>query len=166
MGRILDKVCAAWTVVSEAVGAVLMVAIVVSLFWQVFTRYILNAPATWTEEMARFCFIWFTMVGSAVVTRRGSHASITILSGRLRGKVRIIHRLLVCCLIIVVMGFVAYHSGPVIRTSASRLSAALLLPYSYIYWAVPVGCFGIILNVINTVVQMFARAGGAGAATA
>lgn len=154
MPRLLDKFCGIWTRICEGVGSGLLVMIVVSLFIQVFTRYVMNNSATWTEEFARFCFIWFTMVGSGVVTRRGSHACISILSDRLKGRVKCFHMILVYCVVIAATFVLAVNAMPVIRNSADRLSAALTLPYSYIYIAVPVGCFGIIVNSVNAIVQL------------
>lgn len=155
MAKQFDRISAAWTRFCEVFGAILLVCIVIALFIQVFTRYVLNNSFTWTEELARFCFIWFTMVGSAVVTRKGTHASITVLSNCLKGRAGKIHKTLVYAVIVVVMALVAVNAMPVIQTSATRLSAALQLPYKYVFLAVPVGCFGIVLNAINCALQLF-----------
>lgn len=47
-----------------ALFAVLLVLVV----WQVFTRLVLAAPSTWTEEAARFTFVWVSFIGIAVAT--------------------------------------------------------------------------------------------------
>lgn len=155
MFKRFDRFCNFLSRIYEGVGVILLLMIVVSLFIQVFTRYILNSSASWTEEFARFCFIWFTMCGAPIVTRKGSHASITILSDRLKGKVGKVQELLVHLLVIVVVAIVGIAMIPVIITSANRLSAALTLPYCYVYLAVPIGCIGIIAESLNSIMKLF-----------
>ena len=44
----------------------LMVVLTVVTFLQVFTRYVLNNPLFWTEELSRFLFIYVCMIGMAM----------------------------------------------------------------------------------------------------
>ena len=54
-----------------------MLIIPVSL--QIFSRYTQLIPAyIWTEEMARFLFIWMVMVGAMVGVREGSHFEVDV----------------------------------------------------------------------------------------
>lgn len=46
---------------------------IVSRFTEVIPRYI------WTEEMARFCFIWIILLGSMIAVRDGSHFDLDVL---------------------------------------------------------------------------------------
>ncbi|WP_083587212.1 TRAP transporter small permease [Agrococcus sp. Marseille-P2731] len=34
--------------------------------WQVFTRLVLGAPSAWSEEAARFTFVWVSLIGIAI----------------------------------------------------------------------------------------------------
>ena len=54
----VDRVIAAFSVA-------VMLALVVCVVWQVFSRYVLNQPSTLTDELARFLMIW---VGSVSYT--------------------------------------------------------------------------------------------------
>lgn len=49
---------------------VLGVAIAVVLNVGVFTRYVMNDPVIWSEELARFLLIWITFVGASVAVRK------------------------------------------------------------------------------------------------
>ena len=54
------------------VATVAVLVIPVSL--QIFSRYTALIPSyIWTEEMARFCFIWASMIGAMVGIREGTH---------------------------------------------------------------------------------------------
>ena len=54
------------------VASVAILIVPVSL--QIFSRYTALIPAyIWTEEMARFCFIWSILLGAMVGIREGTH---------------------------------------------------------------------------------------------
>lgn len=66
------------------VSLVLMTAIV---GWQVFTRYALDWPQTWTEPLAVLLMGWFIFLGAAVGTREGYHLSFDVLLSVLPARV-------------------------------------------------------------------------------
>ena len=43
-----------------------MLSLVVGGFWQIFSRWILKDPSTFTEEFMRYMLIWASMLGVAV----------------------------------------------------------------------------------------------------
>src|SRR5216683_5575633 len=48
----------------------------VVVFYQVFTRYVLNDAAGWTEEIARYLLIAVTFLGGAMAVRRNTHIQV------------------------------------------------------------------------------------------
>src|SRR5438477_3110915 len=46
------------------------------VFYQVFTRYVLNDAAGWTEEIARYLLIAVTFLGGAMAVRRNTHIQV------------------------------------------------------------------------------------------
>lgn len=50
---------------------------------QVVFRYVFNAPLTWSEELARYLFIWCAFLGWVIAARRGSHLAMTFVVVRL-----------------------------------------------------------------------------------
>lgn len=51
-------------------GAVLAVLVMaMSASWQVFARYLLDAPPVWTEELARRAMVWAGMLGASCAFR-------------------------------------------------------------------------------------------------
>ena len=51
-------------------------------------RYIFNNPLTWSEELARYLFIWCAFLGWLVASRRHSHLAMTFVVDRLPGSVQ------------------------------------------------------------------------------
>ncbi len=62
---------------------VLMGLLLVPVSLQIFSRYIGLIPRyIWTEEMARFCFIWIVLVGAMIAMREGTHFAVDLLPDR------------------------------------------------------------------------------------
>src|SRR4051812_50038097 len=53
--------------------------LIIPVSLQIFSRYTQLIPAyIWTEEMARFLFIWMVMIGAMVGVREGSHFEVDV----------------------------------------------------------------------------------------
>ena len=44
---------------------VIMAAMTINVLWQVFTRFILQNPSSYTEELARYMLIWLGILGAS-----------------------------------------------------------------------------------------------------
>ncbi len=62
----------------ETVCALLMVAIIGLLLAGVVSRYVLDAPIDWVDEVVSIAFIWLAMLGSAVAMHRNEHLRLTL----------------------------------------------------------------------------------------
>ena len=72
----------------EDVCFVLVIALTVVVFFQVFNRFVLKAPLAWTEELAMLLFQWVVFLGAAVGVKRMSHFGIDLLVEKLSRKAR------------------------------------------------------------------------------
>jgi TRAP-type C4-dicarboxylate transport system permease small subunit len=99
------------TRITESLGALLMLAIVVVNFLQVFFRYVLADPLGWTEEAMRYSVAWMTFLVAGAVLYRGEQLSIDILAGLLPPGLRRLQSIVVLllislfCLVLVVYGW-------------------------------------------------------------
>lgn len=58
----------------------LITVLIVPVAMQILSRYTGLIPRyIWTEEIARFCFVWVIMVGSMIAVRDGSHFDVDVL---------------------------------------------------------------------------------------
>lgn len=67
--NVLDRVLT-WACV------VLFSALVIDVTWQVFARQVLNQPSGWSEELAKYLFIWLGLFGSALVFGERGHIAV------------------------------------------------------------------------------------------
>jgi C4-dicarboxylate transporter DctM subunit len=66
----------------------LLAATVVLTVTQVFYRYVLNDALSWSEELARWLFVWAIYLGMAVVAGQRRHMRVDFLEGRASPRVR------------------------------------------------------------------------------
>ncbi|WP_298014096.1 TRAP transporter small permease [uncultured Castellaniella sp.] len=70
----------------EALLVFLLSAMSLLIGAQVFMRYVMLNSLTWSEELARYCFIWATYIGVSYGVKRKAHICVTALSERLSGN--------------------------------------------------------------------------------
>ncbi|RNL95248.1 TRAP transporter small permease [Sinomicrobium pectinilyticum] len=119
---------------------VLLAILVVAVLWQVFSRYILNAPSSVTEEIARFLLIWVGILGAAYCSGQQDHLAIEILPPRLKKADRMNLRIFINCLIMLFSILVFIIGGArlvYLNHILGQSSAALHLPLSYVYTVIP-----------------------------
>ncbi|MFC1725775.1 TRAP transporter small permease [candidate division KSB1 bacterium] len=119
---------------------VLMAVIVLDVVWQVLTRFVLNDPSSFTEELAIFLLIWISLLGSAYALRKKAHLGIDILSNYVSEKQKkvldiIINSIviLICLLVFVVGGIRLMY----ITLKLNQISPALQIKMGYIYSVLP-----------------------------
>lgn len=112
--------------------------LIIACVLQVFTRFVLNSSLSWTEELARYAFIWSNFLGAAVCTKKCSHATVTAVTDLLPAQAKRVSRLLVntvICLIALVFIFYGFKVAFAVRT---QLSPALRISMGLVYGAAPV----------------------------
>lgn len=127
----------------KAVGFLLVVILgimVLNVTWQVASRYVFQAPSSFTDELSRYLLIWLGMLGAAYVAGQNGHLAIDILPQKLKGRKKIRLQIFIC---IVILAFVL----PVMILGGSNLvyityvlgqkSATLQVPLAYVYAIIP-----------------------------
>ncbi|MGF1774285.1 TRAP transporter small permease [Vibrio wakamikoensis] len=74
--------------IEEIITVPLMAALLVVLTWQIGTRWLLNDPSLWSEELARVLFMYMSLIGCAIAIKRGTHVNITFFSDKLPQTLR------------------------------------------------------------------------------
>jgi TRAP-type C4-dicarboxylate transport system permease small subunit len=144
----------------EVLVMVVVAVLVVDVLWQVFTRFILKNPSTWTEELAVFMLIWVSLLGAAVALNRGAHLGIDYFVGKLSPKKRLYTEVFVFLCISVFSLTVMVFGGIdlVISTlKLEQLSPALGVKVGYVYLAVPISGFFLVLYSVIGLVERLAQ---------
>ena len=119
---------------------ILMGVAVLNVLWQVFTRWVLADPSSYTEELARYLLIWVGLLGSAYAAGQKMHLAIDILPTKLEGRRRHILEIVIDGFVLLFAVFVMIAGG--IRLMSLTLlmgqtSAALGVQVGYVYFVIP-----------------------------
>jgi len=74
MERLLTRID--WLLDKVTLALLTLLTLVVGL--QVFSRYVLNHSLFWSEELARYMFIWLVFLAGAMVLRQDRHIQVTV----------------------------------------------------------------------------------------
>ena len=121
--------------------AILMTLLVLDVLWQVFTRFILQSPSSWTEELARYLMIWVGLLGAAYAAGRHLHLSVDLLPTALTGRRRSILRILIESLVLLFATGALLVGGSRlvwVMLTLGQTSASLQLPLGFVYLVVPI----------------------------
>jgi TRAP-type C4-dicarboxylate transport system permease small subunit len=130
-------------VVDRALGwvlAALMGVAVVNVLWQVFTRFVLADPSSFTDELARYLLIWIGLLGASYAAGRQMHLAIDLLPTKLTGFPRFYLGVLIEACIFLFALSVLVIGGihlVVLTLMLGQTSAALHVPLGYVYLALP-----------------------------
>ena len=118
----------------------LMALLVLAVSWQVFTRFIMRDPSSYTEELARFLLIWIGLLGASYALRTKAHLGIDILLNKSVGTQKKIVEVIVYGFIILFSFFIMILGGyrlVSITLDLNQLSASMGIKMGYIYLVLP-----------------------------
>ncbi|MEQ9442675.1 MAG: TRAP transporter small permease [Cyclobacteriaceae bacterium] len=125
----------------------IMALMVINVLWQVASRFILQSPSSFTDELSRYLLIWLSLLGASYVTGKKMHLSIDILMQKLNERRQKV-------LNTVIYGLVAMFALLAMVVGGLRLvyivftlgqtSPALEIPIGIVYLVLPLSGFTII----------------------
>lgn len=139
-----------------AVLVVIMTVMVINVLWQVFTRFILEDPSSFTDELARYLMIWVGVLGAAYISGRRMHVAIDLLPTRLKkeGQVRLKR---IANSIIILFCFFALVIGGLrlvyITFILEQYSPALQIPLALVYLVIPISGILIIFYKVSDILS-------------
>mgnify|MGYP003626335582 CR=1 FL=1 len=134
----------------EIIVILIMGALVIDVLWQVFSRFILSNPSSFTDELARFLLIWVSLLGGAYMLGKRLHLSIDLISHKLTVKQSLVIDSIVQIIILLFVISVLIIGGSrlvFITLYLEQTSAALNVPLGYVYSVLPLS--GIIMLIYN-----------------
>ncbi|GAE29470.1 TRAP transporter small permease [Halalkalibacter hemicellulosilyticus] len=132
-------------------ASILTVILVCGALWQVFSRYVLNDPSVFTEELLRFLLIWVAFLGTTYAFGSNEHLAITFVKNKLRGKKKKSLQIFIDASIVFFAALILVKGGYSITISTLNQSSPILqIPMGYIYAILPVsGVLIIFYQIIN-----------------
>jgi len=142
-----------WIARIEAAAIVVLMSLLTAVtFAQVVTRYALSDPLIWSEEVARYLFVWLSMVGAALAMREGGHFGLDLLIRPMPQLKPVLGPLVT--LVMVVFLVILFKTGiDETRLAAMQFAMTFRMRMNWAYLALPVGAglmlFHIVVHVIR-----------------
>ena len=167
--RILTIILGPLNILMRYLAMATFTLMVFCVFSQVLFRYLFQISAPWTEELARFTFIWATFLGAGIAFAEGGHISVQVIVNRFKtARSNATIRL--------VADFFCYWLLGMYVVEGTKLCLRLIdmgqtspaipsLLMGVVYLAIPIGSFLMILNILpKTLARLKALATGIWAA--
>ena len=134
MKRFLD----AYYRLLQVLITLLMGLLIVPVTMQIVSRHIGLIPRyIWTEEIARFCFIWIILIGAMIAVRDGSHFAVDLLPDAKSNRGEAVRRLFVDFMVFLVAMIFIVWGWPLVKFGLLQTSEISELPMVTIYIAWP-----------------------------
>ena len=119
--------------------------------YQIITRYLLNAPSKFSEELLTYLFVWMIMLATAFIFGRREHMRMSFIADKIGGVPRRILETGIE-LLIVAFAFLVMVAGGFFITdlTSGQLTASLGVPMSTVYVIIPIsGILILIYSILN-----------------
>ena len=128
-------------------------AMVILTCWQVFTRYILKNPSSWSEEMVSYLFAWMSLFGASIVVGERGHMNIPIVVERMGQKGRLFFAVFAELVALLFAGVILLYGGIQITNLAmGQMTSALGVPIGIFYVVLPIsGALNIVYTILNII---------------
>lgn len=142
----------------DVAGIICLILLVLLVFAQVVFRYV-GVPSPWTEELARFAFVYITFLGSITALRQETHIEIDVLLNFMPPRLRHAVRTLTYIVIGVFMTLFVRGALMTIQTSGNVRSSSLLwFKMNYIFIVVLTAGIAMILISLANALRHAAQA--------
>ena len=106
---------------------------------QVFFRYVMNAPLAWTEELARFGFIWMTFFAGYLGARKAQHISVELIQDMFPSSVKKGMQFISYIIAAVFFFVVSWYLMSLWGRLARQVSPALKIHMNHVYLGILIG---------------------------
>jgi len=126
---------------------------VIVMIYQVVLRYCFSSANSWSEELARYLFIYDVMIAAAIATRKNSHLQVDFLINLLKPRLKYIFTIVATLAGMVFLGFLFNYSLTLCQTAASNISAGLKISMSIPYACMPIGTVLMLLTSLEVILK-------------
>lgn len=139
------------THILNALTGISFIAMVLLTCWQVFTRYVLKHPSSWSEELVSYLFAWASLFGASLVTGECGHMNIPVIMERFSTSIQ---KMLRICGEVIAFLFSAvillYGGIQIAQLAMGQMTSSLGIQVGFFYIVMPVcGVLNMIYTALN-----------------
>ncbi|MFA0084637.1 C4-dicarboxylate ABC transporter permease [Vibrio sp. 10N.286.49.C2] len=134
----LNKVNAPLAKVTAHISGILLLIMTIIVLLQVFCRYVLNIPLSWTDESSRFLMIYMTYLCLPIIYLEDKNIAMTFVTDKLKGRRIYEVFMMLTHLIALVLFSIWIYFGYAFFKTGSVMADSLPIPMFVIYAIPPV----------------------------
>ncbi len=137
------------------ISVVSMMVMLLIIFFQVITRYIFGHSFEWSEEIARFLFVWVVFLGSALIMGESGHLAVRMLPERCKDTTFgfILEIFINFCSYVFILLLIV-QGGKMTQTMTFQTAPALGISMSWVYCIIPISGFLMLLYLIKDTIKI------------
>jgi TRAP-type C4-dicarboxylate transport system permease small subunit len=138
------------------ISIVIVAVMTLLITYQVVTRYVFNKPSAMSETLARYLFVWLTMLGGAYVFGKQGHMNITFFREKCPPKKNIMLKMTGEALIAVFALLLMCSGGKTYMLKQMiSIDPSINIPMGYIYASLPTGGILILFYAVYNEIQLY-----------
>ena len=118
--------------IEEILASIAITTVVLSAFYGVISRYILNNPVAWSNEVATISFTWTVFLGAAAAWKHNKHIHIDLAYNIMPAFLKKISDIVRNIVLSIFFIFVLYLAIKFTITAYNKPTAILRIPFSYV----------------------------------
>ena len=146
----MEKLLAGIDWVLDKVTLAILIVLNLVVGAQVFARYVLNHSLFWSEELARYLFIYLVFLSAAIVLRQDRHIQVSAFVDMLPSSMK---RAIIILGDLLMLGFVLVVFVESIRLAGmvwTVLTAAMEIPWTLVYLGILLGMGAMLLALLGS----------------
>lgn len=149
----MKKLRSVLTALLSVLAGISLIAMAALTCWQVFTRYILQNPSPWSEELVAYLFAWTSLLGASIITGERGHMNIPIVTDHLSPGIKklsaIVGELIAFAFSLIIL---VYGGIKITNLAMGQMTSALGVSVGVFYAVMPLcGILNMIYTVLNIV---------------
>ena len=149
--KLLDKIL-------NVLAGTSFLAMVLLTCWQVFTRYILGNPSSWSEELVSYMFGWMSLFGASLVVGERGHMNIPLLVDKMNKPAKkALHIFAEVVALVFSIVILIYGGAQITSLAMGQMTSSLGVAIGVFYVVLPISG---VLNVIYTVMNIIEISNG------
>jgi TRAP-type C4-dicarboxylate transport system permease small subunit len=132
---------------------ILTVVLLAVMSAQVLWRYVFNDPIYWSEELARYLFVWLTFLAASMAFRDHKHMAVDLIQPYLGPAARRWQHAIITGVLAVFFIIVLVVAPEILSITLDQPSASLSIPIALLYLSFPFSIFIMLLYLVMDLVQ-------------
>ena len=139
----MNRLAAVAARVTDALAIAFFVAMFSCVLAQVVFRYFLGSPLTWSDELARYLFVWCAFLGWVIAARRRSHLAVTVGRDRMSPRAQAALKLVGALAALAFAAVLVVHGIRIAERNWDVETTALAVTSGVVYAIVPLAALAV-----------------------